>query len=234
MDALAAGADLVCIGNPGAGASDARERRDEADFLTPLHAIYGALKSGELSVERVEEAVARTAALSAWIEQQNAASAAPRAATIFDGAAIAARAAMTIGDVRLAATDVTVIDARTKRSIAVGDAADFFTVAIRETLDARERPLTRIALAGLSAGEASARVQQVIAAGPGEVVLLINQPQSSAFEAAVLSATLTARADAVVVWAGWPSEEPVPATRALFTYGASRATAVHAARALAG
>lgn len=224
--ALVAGADLVCIGNPALNPQVGGERTDEVEFLEVLHAVIAALESGELPLARAEDAAARLAELAAWRRRQPPAPGRPGP---FDGAAPAARATVVIGDVRLRGGEVLAIDARTKRSIAVGEAADFFTVALRES-----RAVERISLAGLTEAEAAVHAASAAAAHHGEAVLLVNQPQSSPFEAAVLTAVLRARPDAVVVYAGWPEETPPEAARAVRALGASRATAVHVARLLIG
>lgn len=69
----------------------------------------------------------------------------------------------------------------------------------------RERmPVERASLAGLDATAAAARAAAVAANRTEDVVLLVNQPQSSPFEAAVQEAVLAVRPDAVVVYAGGP------------------------------
>lgn len=223
VEALKAGADLVCVGNPASNPQIAGSRTDEFEFEEPLRAVYEALESGELPRERVEEAAARTSALAEWRRAQ-----APVVDPAdFDGASLAARGSETVGDVRLRDGEITIVDARTKRSIAVGEAPDFFTLALRDV-----RPVRRVALNGLSADQAADRATSVLAGGAPNPVLLVNQPQSSTFEAAVLDAVLDARPDTVVIWAGWPAEGGTRAQRALFTYGASRATAQHTAHML--
>jgi len=224
VEALRAGADLICIGNPGSNSPNATARTDEAEFLESLHAVYAALRSGELPTDRVEEAAARNAALAAWRRTQPTE---PVLTDLPDGAELAERAAELVGDVRLVNGSITVIDARTKRSIAVGDAPDFFTLALREV-----RPADRVALGGLSDIEARARVREALATRPDNAVLVVNQPQASTIEATVLTAVLEARPDTIVIWAGWPADAATAATRRVMTFGASRATALHAARAL--
>ncbi|MGM7699259.1 glycoside hydrolase family 3 protein [Microbacterium sp. A84] len=224
--ALGAGADLICIGNPGRVSAAGGPRIDELDFTEPLHAVYDALASGTLSMERVEEAAARNAALALWRHEQPAS---PDDAGVFDGAPLAARAADVIGDVRLARGTVTLIDARPRRSIAVGDAPDFFDVALREFLET-----DRVPLGGLSDADAVAKARTVLADRPGEVVLVVNQPQNNTSEASVLDAVLQTRPNTVVIYAGWPAKTAPAAGRAIVTYGASRATARNAARLLSG
>lgn len=224
--ALRAGADLICIGNPSSNEQIAGTNADEREFLEPLHAVYDALESGALDVSRVEEAAARIESLADWRHQQSPPDARPES---FDGAALAARAAFVIGDVRLPGRSAMVIDARAKRNIAVGDAADFFTLALREHM-----PADRVSLGGLDTAEAVERARAAIADRPEDTVLVVNQPQSSALEASVLDAVLKARPDTVVIYAGWPADGAPAARRAILTYGASRATAKHAARVLSG
>ena len=60
--ALAAGCDLLCISNP---ANPGSSGDDEADFLAVRDAIVAAAGSGELPLERLEEAAARVEALRA-------------------------------------------------------------------------------------------------------------------------------------------------------------------------
>lgn len=226
VGALVAGADLVCIGNPSLNPQIGGERTDEVEFIEVLNAVYEALESGELPLARAEEAADRLAELAAWRREQPQAPARPEP---FDGAAIAAHAVVAIGDVRLGGTTATTIDARTKRTIAVGEASDFFTVALRET-----RPTDRVSLAGLSEVDAAAKAAAVASDRGDGLVLLVNQPQSSPFEAVVLDAVLAVRPDTVVVYAGWPGEGAPAARRAVLAHGASRATAVHTARLLTG
>lgn len=226
VEALRAGADLICIGNPATNPQVGGARTDEVEFLEPLHAVYEALESGALPVERVEEAAARIAELSEWRRRQQATTRRPEPV---DGASLAARAAVEIGDPRLRGESAVVIDARTKRNIAVGDAADFFTVALRAYVDA-----DRVSLGGMSDDAAAERARTVIAAREDDIVLIVNQPQSSPFEASVLAAVLDSHPDAIVVYAGWPDDGEPAARNALITYGASRATAEHAARVLTG
>lgn len=224
--ALQAGADLLCVGNPATNSQTAGIRTDEFEFNEPLHAIYAALESGELSVARVEQASARNAALAAWRREQTTTA---EDAGAFDGAPLAQRAAIVIGDLRLAGGPALVIDARTKRNIAAGDVSDFFTVALREY-----GHVDRVALGALSEQDATVRARAALIDHDGDVVLLVNQPQNSPYETTVLDAVLTARPDAVVIYGGWPDAGAPVASRALLTFGASRATAQAAARILTG
>lgn len=61
--ALAAGADLLCIGNPANPRPDATADCDERDYLVVRDAVEAAVSSGELPLERVQEAAGRVATL---------------------------------------------------------------------------------------------------------------------------------------------------------------------------
>ena len=105
---LAAGADLVCIGNPGHPATyDARQR-----LGVVVDAIVAAVHDGRLAVDRLEEAAARVADLTAWLRH------APTAAAP-DTAGIAARAVTSRGDVLVSAPRV--LDLGGAVNIAAGD-----------------------------------------------------------------------------------------------------------------
>ena len=224
--ALNAGADLICIGNPTVGVTDTGEATDELSFREPLEAIYAALQQGELSTARLEGASARTAALAAWRREQPDV---PPVIERLNGAALAERAALSIGDVRLKGSSLLVIDGRARPSLANGATADFFTVALR-----RRKTVERVSLGELSEAEGRDKIRQALVASSDDVVLLVNQPQSSRFEAAMLGEVLAGHPDAVVIYAGWPAAAAPPAARALFTFGTSQATAHAAAAILCG
>ena len=227
VDALKAGADLLCIGNPANGVTATGEGTDQLQFLEPLDAIYDALQGGELSIARLEEATARNAALAAWRrEQQNVPTDTVRR---LDGAVLAERASLSIGDVHLRGSRLLVIDGRSRPSIAAGTNADFFTLALRE-----RKTVARADIGDLNEADVSDWVRQALATPSDDVVLLVNQPQSSPLEAAVLGAVLAVRPDALVIYAGWPATGMPQAGRALLTYGTSQATAQAAATVLCG
>ena len=92
---LAAGADLVCIGNPGHPATYDAERR----LAVVVDAIVAGVHEGRLSVDRLERAAARVADLTAWLRKEPTESAP-------DATGVAARAVTSRGDVRVAAPRV--------------------------------------------------------------------------------------------------------------------------------
>jgi beta-N-acetylhexosaminidase len=109
--AVAAGVDLVCIGNPQNGYDDETGYRDVRD------ALLAALADGTLPRERVADAGRRVAELAAWVR---AAPAGPGGA---DGAQVVRRVAEVAGDVRIG-RGAHVLDLRGAVNIADGRAGE--------------------------------------------------------------------------------------------------------------
>ncbi|GAB3567296.1 glycoside hydrolase family 3 protein [Spelaeicoccus albus] len=212
--ALNAGADLLCTGNPYAnGAAATDEHADEREFAEVRDAVYRALRRGDLDVARVQEAARRVRELSEWTRRADGGP-----AVEFDGAAVAARGLEVSGDVRVAGP-LLVIDARPRRTIAVGEAADFFTESLRAK--SGRGTVERLGLSGMSADDAGAAIDSALARSTGDVVLVVAGLHSDSREAAVRDAVLHARPNAVVVNSGWPGAGTMSG-REVRTYGASR------------
>jgi beta-N-acetylhexosaminidase len=111
--AVAAGVDLVCIGNPQNGYDDETGYREVRD------ALLAALADGTLPRERVAEAGRRVAELAAWVR---AAPAGPEGADGL-GAQVVRRVAEVLGDVRIG-PGAHVVDLRGATSIADGRAGE--------------------------------------------------------------------------------------------------------------
>lgn len=220
--ALAAGADLLCVGNPGEPRQSAARQTDERDFREPVDAVYDALANGELSIGRAEEAAARNADLVAWC----AAQATPVDPGSFDGVDLAARALESVGDVRVRG-HLLLVDARLRPSRAVGDVPEVFARAL-----AAEGPVTRVGFGGRDPADAAARTREALGAHAGDVVVLVDQPQVDAAEQAALETVLGVRPDAIVLQVGWPQPRTSVPSRALFTFGSSPASASAAAHLL--
>ncbi len=106
--ALAAGADLLCIGNPGyPGTYDA-----DARLGLVVDAVVDAVERGRLSVERLEQAAARVDALRGWLLEEPA-------GRVEDAGDVAACAVTRRGDVRVERPRV--VDLGGAVSIAAGD-----------------------------------------------------------------------------------------------------------------
>lgn len=224
--ALAAGCDLLCLGNPAVAATprDAAPgtgpARDEADFLEVRNAIVAALERDELAVRRVEEAAARVAALAAEATRAPVpdAGAAPDAEAERARFAGVARRATTVGRAfpPLPAPR-TVLDVRDAPTIAV---------------DARSETVARIVAGGggvlRRVGDDAAAAAAAHAASAAPVVLVDRLADPG--QRARMAAIAAARPDAVVVDLGVAAEEepapPVVRVRAASRLAAETAGAV--------
>jgi beta-N-acetylhexosaminidase len=106
--AIAAGADLLCLG----------ARDGEATYRNALAAIVGAVRDGALTVDRLEEAAARVDALHGWVAS------APSAGADGDGGAgySATRRAALVRDLVPLDTGPVLVELRGETNLAVGRA----------------------------------------------------------------------------------------------------------------
>lgn len=246
--ALAAGVDLICLGNPvnpsgAAGASDPgvdEVPHDEREFRTAAEAVVAAVREGRLPLGRLEEAAARVRALREW-------SAGAARDTIRDdgpdrsaeaaraGATAAVRALHTRGDVTGALKGpVRIADLRRRRVVPGGRMSDLVTEALLERLPGSTAEVVfartasaegRVTDAELAAPEGPFASED--ASDPADV-LLTGTPGTDPAEDAELARRLARHPGAVVLCLGWPGEpeQALPAARnAVFTFGVSRPTA---------
>jgi beta-N-acetylhexosaminidase len=238
--ALAAGADAICVGG---------DHADEHTALRLRDAIVVAVRSGELTEERLRDAAARVRKLAAWtLEQQTAIG----ARAVADAAGATAR-------------EVAIISAGS----VVGQAAARRAVKVTTTAAAPELPLTRPAhvvefaperniaigaetpwgvgapLDALLPGTTSVRlsaedlaavpdVSVPVLAGAGNrpLVLVVRDVHRHAWIAEALDCVLKLRPDAIVVEMGVPVA--ISGGLHLATYGATRACGQAAAELIAG
>ncbi|MEJ1922023.1 glycoside hydrolase family 3 protein [Microbacterium sp. KHB019] len=219
VQALAAGADLLCIGNPTNPGDAAASDQDEQDFLAAREAIVAALRSGALSRERVEQARDRVRALSAKLD-----AATPVEASAFDGAAIVRRALRVAGELDAAASALSVIDARRRSTLAVDSAASYVAEAL-----AGDGFRVRLDVARATDEERDAALATAAEAG-GRLVLLIDRPDVDAEQRELVE--LAARRDprAVVVNVGLAAQHPLPLP--VVEVGAASRIGAEAARSL--
>ncbi len=202
--ALAAGADLLCIGNPTNPGAAAAADQDERDFLAARDAIVQALRNGELGVERVAEAAARVARLAGIL------AAARDAAPVQDpvpvsgdraaAAAIVRRSLSVHGDLGTPACGLVVLDARRGATLAVDSAAGYVVEAL-----AGEGWSRRIDTVRASAAEAAAAIAAALAAATASgsrLVVLVDRLDTDETQRAFTAAVAAADPGAVVVNAG--------------------------------
>ena len=200
--ALAAGADLLCIGNPTNPGDAALPDQDLRDFLAARDGIVAALRNGSLPRERVEEAAARVAALASKLHA--AASEAEAPADDFDAASIVRRALSVTGAEPEAATALTVVDARRRSTLAVDSAASYVAGSL-----AGDDRRVRLDVASTEVSEQD-RVLDEMTAATGTTVILIDRPDTDAAQRALVERAAARDPRAVVVNVGLPTSTPLP------------------------
>lgn len=219
VQAMAAGADLLCLGNPAAG-------NDEAEYLAARDALVDALADGRLSATRLAEAGQRARELAEWIGRRRTSEVPPADP---DAALMAARSAQWVrGDVRLTSAPH-LIDLRQRINHASGRKA---------------RHLRRIladALPGLSeaevppAGPVGRRAETMLRGSQARpLVIIVREPHLDAEECALVGELTRRRPDAIVVVTGWPHGVESLAPHTLVTYGSGRVNAQAAVERMTG
>ncbi|WP_136025354.1 glycoside hydrolase family 3 N-terminal domain-containing protein [Microbacterium sp. K27] len=200
--ALAAGADLLCIGNPTNPGDAALPDQDEQDFRAARDGIVAALRDGSLSRARVEEAAARVASLAARLRV--AAEQTHEQIEAFDAAEIVRRVVTVSGDAPQATSELAVIDARRRSTLAVDSAGSYVASALagdglRVRLDVASAPVSE-----------QDRVIDEVSAAAGTTVLLIDRPDTDAAQRALVERAAVRDPRAVVVNVGLPTANPLP------------------------
>ncbi|MEU9673181.1 MULTISPECIES: glycoside hydrolase family 3 protein [Streptomyces] len=227
--ALAAGADAICVGGGLA---------DEETVLRLRDALVAAVRSGELTEERLADAAARVRALASWtqrvrgdIRESGAAvqeGTAPGTGVSSDIGLIAARRAVRVtgsGDRLTEAAYVASFGA--EANIAVGDETPWGIAA------ELERILPGTGTDTYTAGTTGAVDAILAAAGERRIVAVVRDEHRHAWMGAALDALLAARPDTVVVEMGLPQSDPRGALY-VATHGAARVCGQAAAEVLTG
>ena len=207
--ALAAGADLLCIGNPTNPGDAALTDQDEQDFRAARDGIVAALRDGSLSRARVEEAAARVAALATKLRAAAAAAEeAHEPADDFDAAGILRRMVTISGATPEVSTELAVIDARRRSTLAVDSAGSYVANALaddglRVRLDVASAPLS-------DQDRVLDEVAKAAEAASATTVLLIDRPDTDAAQRALVERAALRDPRAVVVNVGLPTELPLP------------------------
>jgi len=239
VEALAAGADLCCLGPD----------NDEALVEACVAAVLGAVEAGELTAERVAEAAARVAALRATVpatvpatdsvagphvvsqerSPEPGAGRSALAALATVGAEAAERALRIDGPRPTSLTGAHVVELDRPANVAAG-VVPWGVAAPLRALD----PTTTAAR--VAEGDDHAVAAALVAAADRPLVVVVRDAHRRPAQAAALATLAAARPDAVVVDMGWPgppTDRPAVAAW-ITTYGASCASGEAAARVLAG
>ncbi|MFJ4165279.1 glycoside hydrolase family 3 N-terminal domain-containing protein [Microbacterium sp. NPDC089698] len=196
--ALAAGADLLCIGNPTNPGAAALPDQDEHDYRTARDAIVGALRDGSLSRERVAEAGARVARLAAKLAAASSAEDADTAP--YDGAGIVRRALRVRGELKTADAPF-VVDARRSSTLAVDSAAGYVSEAL-----AAGGATVRLDAAHLDEPQRGAAVAAAVAQADGRrIALLVDRIDTDPAQRALVGEFAARATEIVAVNVGLPS-----------------------------
>ena len=227
VQALAAGADLLCIGNPTNPGEAMLPDQDERDYLAARDAIVAAIREGRLPRERVEDAARRVATMADAVRSRPAAAESPASDVAFDADDIADRALRVDGELggfRDAPT--TVIDLRRPSSLAVDSAAAHVALAL-----AAGGEIVRVDAETASDAAIAAAAERATAEGPAsQTVVLVDRADAGAAQRAALdgirSAIRAGAAPCVVVNVGLPADIDGP----VITSAAASLLAARAAR----
>lgn len=195
--AIAAGADLLCLG----------AKEDVAGFHAVRDALVAAVRAGRLPAERLAQAAGRVDELARWAAHPSP------SVGLQDAGPRAARRALRVAGRLAPLTAPVVFELRPPTTIAVGDTAWGIGTALAEAV-----PGTTVQTIAGPCDDADALI--AAAAGRGAVVV-VRDPQRFGWQEAFLDRLLTARPDTVLVDMGWPSGTRWPAAAQVSTHGAA-------------
>ncbi|MER5255489.1 glycoside hydrolase family 3 protein [Streptomyces sp. NPDC002855] len=217
--AIAAGADAICVGGGLA---------DDETVLRLRDALVGAVRTGELSEERLADAATRVRALAHWTSMPGAADRSGGAPGTEIGL-VAARRALTVtrGESYAAPlTEAPYVAALTPMAnIAVGDETPWGVAAELERL-----------LPGTETGSftgADAGALALAEAGERRIVAVVRDAHRHAWMTESLNTLLNARPDTIVIEMGVPQSPPTGALH-IATHGAARVCGLAAAEVITG
>lgn len=213
--ALAAGADLLCIGNPTNRGEATLPDQDRRDFLAARDGILAAVNDGSLSRERLAEAAGRVSRLAQTLSVR-AETATP---VEYDGSDIVRRA---ITGVTRDAEALAVVDARRRSTLAVDSASAY----VAETL-AADGHRVRVDVARTTIDEQDGALDAAVAAD-GLTVVLVDRPDTDDGQRALVERAALRDPDAVVVNVGLAARQPLPL--ALVEVGSASRIGAQAAR----
>ena len=218
VQALAAGADLLCIGNPTNPGEAMHADQDQLDYRAARDAIVAALRDGTLPSERVREAADRVRAMAETVRARPAASASP--AADYDAAALAERAIRVRGGAFAPFPDAPalVLDLRGRSSFAVDSGASH----VARTLAAGGE------IVAIDAADRDAVADAAARALADRAVLLVDRLDDAATQRDAAAVIAGAAPGSVVVNVGVPVGEPGVA---VVDAGAASLLAAEAARA---
>jgi len=207
VQALAAGADLCCLGPD----------NDDALVTACVEAVVAAVAVGTLPESRVHDAAARVAALASAVGAEVGSPAAdPWSRVAALGAEAARRAVRVDGPLPAPITGAHVVELDRPANVAAG----VVPWGLAGPLAQRDPTATATRVAE---GDDRAVASALLAARGRPLVVVCRDPGRRPDQAAALAALLAARPDATLVDMGWPTSGLPPAAATITTFGASPA-----------
>ncbi|MFJ4997986.1 glycoside hydrolase family 3 protein [Microbacterium sp. NPDC088619] len=195
--ALAAGTDLLCIGNPTNRGEATLPDQDRQDFLAARDGIIAAVGDGSLSRERLAAAAQRVARLAETLRTR----ATTETSVEYDGLEIVRRA---ITGATADAEVLAVVDARRRSTLAV-DSASAYVAATLAADGHRER----VDVARASIEEQDAALERAVLA-EGLTVILLDRPDADEAQRSLVERAAVRDPEAVVVNVGLTGQRPLP------------------------
>ncbi|MDQ6716190.1 MAG: glycoside hydrolase family 3 [Actinomycetota bacterium] len=230
--ALAAGVDLVCIGNP----QHPHAYDDEAAFTEVLDAVVRAVGSGELALSRLEDAGARVADLAGWVARARHTPAAQRPDGLLapdDDAelvrSVARQVLQSHGSPVVCGSSLHILDLRGAPNLAAGPRPS----GVLTALSGRVAD-TRVTDVCAQAEPRLALERALTAAAGACLVVLVGSPHRDAERQWLLDVAVASRPDAVVVATGLPDDRDRLGERWVRTWGDSLPAGAAAADVLLG
>ncbi|MFE7312156.1 glycoside hydrolase family 3 protein [Streptomyces sp. NPDC057555] len=223
--AVAAGADAVCVGG---------ENAEEATTALLVEALTGAASRGELTAERLAEAADRVRTFADWSHQLGRTL--PVDPVHGDIGFVAARRALRLRGAVDTALPLTapphVVELVPSTNLAIGNETPWGVAApLRERLPGTT--FVRLPHRQLADRPALLPDHALAPAAGRPLVVVVRDAARHAWMGRALADLITARPDAIVVEMGLPGDS-LPGAVQIFTHGATAASGVAAAEALAG
>jgi beta-N-acetylhexosaminidase len=217
VGALAAGADLLCLG------------ADRAAQQRAVSALEAAVADGSVSQGRIAEASERVHALADWVRPVE--SLPPDPAT---GACLARRSLVIAGPVGALHAAPYVLDAGGRMSVQLEDSAASMLGLLRDRFAGTEGVRLTVPVGGADIFDLADLDGWLAAAAGRPLVLVVRDSHRRPWQRELLRRAFDARPDAVVVGTGTADDRPLARSGYLGTLGASRASLTAAADLLAG
>ncbi|WP_455904350.1 glycoside hydrolase family 3 protein [Microbacterium sp.] len=195
--AVAAGVDLLCIGNPTNRGEATLPDQDRRDFLAARDGILAAVSDGSLPRERLAAAAQRVARLAETLRTR--ATTAPPVG--YDGSEIVRRA---ITGATADAEVLAVVDARRRSTLAVDSASAY----VAQTL-AADGHRVRVDVARSSIDEQDSALERAVLA-EGLTVILLDRPDADDAQRSLVERAALRDPEAVVVNVGLAARRPLP------------------------